>query len=255
MWSASIPGSEEVFRFEPFYSFRHVPLRMRRQGFWHASRRPSGRRNDEGTEVFLSLVDLSRPSAAPRRRRADGAHHLHQSRSALAPALRQRSRRFRTRRRRAHQADRRAGQAHRYAPAAAPEACAVAADLALSLNYLSLVEGGAEALQEILRLYNFTGSAYAEKQIQGLAALTSKRHFARVVSENGVAFARGTRVRSDVRRRTVCRRRRVSVRHRARAFPGPVRRLNSFSQLVARTQQRKEAIRRWPPRAGRKVLL
>ena len=31
--------------------------------------------------------------------------------------------------------------------------------------------------------------------------------------------------------------------------------MNSFSQLVARSHQRKEAIRRWPPRAGRKVLL
>ena len=38
----------------------------------------------------------------------------------------------------------------------------------LSLNYLSLVENGREALQEILRLYNFTGSTYSEKQIEGL---------------------------------------------------------------------------------------
>ena len=38
----------------------------------------------------------------------------------------------------------------------------------LSLNYLSLVEDGREALQEILRLYNFTGSTYSEKQIEGI---------------------------------------------------------------------------------------
>src|SRR6185437_8979446 len=58
----------------------------------------------------------------------------------------------------------------------------------LSLNYLSLVDGGREALQEILRLYNFTGSTYSERQIEGLVGLSSRRHFARVVSEAGVVF-------------------------------------------------------------------
>ena len=56
----------------------------------------------------------------------------------------------------------------------------------LSLNYLSLVEDGREALQEILRLYNFTRSTYSERQIEGLLSVASRRHFARVVSEDGV---------------------------------------------------------------------
>ena len=43
----------------------------------------------------------------------------------------------------------------------------------LSLNYLSLVENGREALQEILRLYNFTGSAYSDKQIEGMTGSTA----------------------------------------------------------------------------------
>ena len=67
----------------------------------------------------------------------------------------------------------------------------------LSLNYLSLVEDGREAFQEILKLYNFTGSAYSEKQIDGIASVSSGRHFARLVSENGVTFARGTRVEME----------------------------------------------------------
>jgi type VI secretion system protein ImpG len=64
----------------------------------------------------------------------------------------------------------------------------------LSLNYLSLVEDGREALQEILKLYNFTDSSFSEKQIEGIIGLNSRKHFARVISENGVAFARGTQV-------------------------------------------------------------
>ena len=31
--------------------------------------------------------------------------------------------------------------------------------------------------------------------------------------------------------------------------------LNSFTQLVARTRQRKEPVKRWPPRAGEQILL
>jgi type VI secretion system protein ImpG len=31
--------------------------------------------------------------------------------------------------------------------------------------------------------------------------------------------------------------------------------LNSFSQLVLRSKQRKEVIREWPPRAGHRLLL
>src|SRR4029077_13497229 len=64
----------------------------------------------------------------------------------------------------------------------------------LSLNYLSLVEEGKEAQQEILKLYNFTDSAYSEKQIEGILAIRGSKAFSRVVSEYGITFARGTRV-------------------------------------------------------------
>src|SRR5205085_2303127 len=53
------PQSQEVHRFEPLYSFRHGRAGSKAQAFWHAARRPSGYRDDEGTEVHLSLVDLS----------------------------------------------------------------------------------------------------------------------------------------------------------------------------------------------------
>ncbi len=53
------PQSNEVLRFEPFYSYRHATLRDKRQTFWLAHRRASGKSGDEGTEVALSLVDLS----------------------------------------------------------------------------------------------------------------------------------------------------------------------------------------------------
>ena len=126
---------------------------------------------------------------------------------------------------------------------------------ALSLNYLSLVEGGTEALQEILRLYNFTGSAYADKQIQGLAAISSKRQFARVISENGVAFARGTLVDLTFNEEQFAGGGVFLFAAVLEYFFGLYAGMNSFSQLAARSLQRKEAIRKWPPRAGHKVLI
>ncbi len=60
------PGDQEVIQFEPFYSFRHGASRSKVQAFWHAKRRPSGFRDDEGTEVYLSLVDLSCRPVPPR---------------------------------------------------------------------------------------------------------------------------------------------------------------------------------------------
>src|SRR5579875_1742048 len=64
----------------------------------------------------------------------------------------------------------------------------------LALNYLSLVEEGADALKEILRLYNLSGLPELEKQIDGITKVNSQRRFARVVSENGISFVRGTQV-------------------------------------------------------------
>ena len=249
------PGSEEVHHFEPFYSFRHGATHDREQAFWHAVRRPSGRRGDEGTEIFMTLVDLSgrpiRPDAEALTVRTTCTNRDLPSRLPFGNE---------------------GGdfELEGAAPIKRIVALTKPTDTlrpplqkqalwrlisALSLNYLSLVDGGAEALQEILRLYNFTGSAYAEKQIQGLAALSSKRHFARIISENGVAFARGTLVDLTFNEEQFAGGGVFLFAAVLEYFLGLYAGMNSFSQLIARSQQRKEAIRRWPPRAGQKVLI
>ena len=53
------PTTGEITNFEPFYSYRHGTVRERRQTFWHAVRRASQRRNDEGTDVSICLVDVA----------------------------------------------------------------------------------------------------------------------------------------------------------------------------------------------------
>jgi type VI secretion system protein ImpG len=91
--------------------------------------------------------------------------------------------------------------------------------------------------------------------IEGIADLKSRPHFAPIVSENGVTFARGARVELELDEEQF-------VGGGVYLFASVIERflalyatLNSFTQLTARTRQRKEAIREWPPRAGQKILV
>ena len=51
--------NQKITSYEPFYSLRHSARKEDRACFWLARRRASSRANDEGTEMALSLVDLS----------------------------------------------------------------------------------------------------------------------------------------------------------------------------------------------------
>jgi len=110
-------------------------------------------------------------------------------------------------------------------------------------------------LLEILRLYNFTGSTYSEKHIEGLVSLSSHRHFARVLSEDGMAFARGTQVEIEFDEEQFVGSGVYLFAAVIECFLGLYVSMNSFSQLRVRTRQRKELLKQWPPRAGRKILL
>lgn len=248
------PDRREVIHYQPFYGSHHGRV-AKAQTFWHANRRPSTRANDEGTEMFISLVDSTSRSA---RTGADtltvrctctnrdlpsrlpwgnengdfdlesGAGvkkiiSLRKPTSSLRPPLRR-------------------GLQWRLISH-------------LSLNYLSLVEEGRGALQDILRLYNFNDETSLERQISGIANISSKRHFARVVSEHGISFARGIRVEMEFDEELFVGSGVFLFASVLEQFLGLYTSLNSFSQLVVRTRQRKEVLREWRPRAGQKILL
>jgi type VI secretion system protein ImpG len=125
----------------------------------------------------------------------------------------------------------------------------------LSLNYVSLVEGGAAALQELLRLHNFGDSGVAERHIQSITALTSEPCYTRIRTDHGLTFARGHRVDITLDEEQFAGGGVYLFASVLERFLGMFTSLNSFSILAARTQQRKEELRVWPPRAGRKALL
>jgi type VI secretion system protein ImpG len=250
----SSPDRGAVTVFEPFYSSHHGRA-SKDQTFWHASRRPSIRENDSGTELFLSLVDSSGNSAQSMAEAVmvrctctnrDLPARLHIGNVAgdfdLESGLAVKKIAALVKPTETMRIPSRKGLQWRLISH-------------LSLNHLSLVEEGRGALQDILRLYNFAESQALEQQIAGISALTSRRHFARVVSEHGISFARGVRVEMEFDEDQFAGSGVYLFASVLEYFLGHYASLNSFSQLVISTRQRRESLRTWRPRAGQKILL
>jgi type VI secretion system protein ImpG len=244
--------------YEPFYAIRHGVRNAAQRHLWYAKRRESFRREkndggnnqDRGTEVYLCLVDLDFNPAVPpvemltvritctNRDKAielppdaelqpEGAG-LAQARCIRkpTPTVRPPLRRGLQWRLISH----------------------------LTLNHLSIVEGGKDALQEILRLYDFHDEDPSiRKQIAGITEVSSRAAVSRVPSKTGITFCRGTEVtigfdESEFVGTGVFLL--TSVLERFLALYSAV---NSFSRLKAVTG--KGVLKQWPPRAGEQMLL
>jgi type VI secretion system protein ImpG len=248
-------ATQQTATFEPFYSLRHSSLGGKQECFWIARRRPSNRPNDEGTDMFLSLIDLSMRTLSPDGNilsirttctnrdlpsrlpfgNEDGDFELEGSSSLKRiVALRKPT------------------------PPVRPSTgkgtlwCLISH---LSLNYLSLVEEGKESLQQILRLYDIGRSAYSQNVIDSIIRVQSRRHFARVSSESGINFARGMRVEMELDEDQFVGGGVYLFAAVVERFLGLSASLNSFTQLVVTTPQRKEMLHEWQPRAGRRILV
>jgi type VI secretion system protein ImpG len=247
--------TRELTHYDPFYSYRHRSLREERKTFWYSKRRPSSRKGDDGSEVSIFLVDLSMRTSLPDAQ-AITVHCTCTNRDILtrlpfgnengdfevegigsikgAIALRKPTPTLRP-------------------PMGRDALWRLISHLAL--NYLSIVEDGKDALQEVLRLYNFSNSADVDKQIAGIVGLGSKRHFARINSDSGIAFARGTQVHMEFDEEDFSGSGVYLFATVIDRFLGLYASLNSFSQLVVKTRQRREVLKLWPPRAGQAILM
>jgi type VI secretion system protein ImpG len=251
---SSRPDTEEIVQYEPFYSFRHsyVP-KPRDAAFWIANRRDSFRKDDNGTEVYLALVDLGfRPTVPPAelltlrvkctnrdlpaKLPITGA--VGEFEMTSGPMVRVRCR-------------------HRPTETVRPKyrrGLQWRLVSHLALNGLSIIEGR-EAFQELLKLYDFTDDPVIRRQIEGITSVTSSPHVARVTSDNGVVMCTGTRVEMEFDEDQF-------VGSSAFLMGGIIERflalyssVNSFSQLVAKSRQRKGLLKQWPPRPGEQILL
>lgn len=125
----------------------------------------------------------------------------------------------------------------------------------LSLNYLSLNEEGRAAMQEILRLHNFTGSTASDNEVGSILKMNSAPGFALVNSAYGLIPARGIQVEMEFDEQQFAGSGAYLFAAVLDRFLAGYAAMNSFSQLTARSTLRKEAMGKWPPRAGTQALL
>jgi type VI secretion system protein ImpG len=125
----------------------------------------------------------------------------------------------------------------------------------LSLNYLSLNEEGRTAMQEILRLHNLTDSQASENEVGSILRMKSSPSFALVDSAYGLIPARGTQVEMEFDEQQFAGSGLYLFAALLDRFLAGYASMNSFSQLTARSTLRKEALGKWPPRAGTQALL
>lgn len=256
---ADDPQHAQTREFQAFYSFRHAYEHEKDRSFWYSARRPSQRPEDHGSEVYLSLVDLGFNPRVPATSvltirttctnrdlpeklpwggkegdlEVEGAvplsrvHCLTKPTPTFRPPLRR-------------------GTQWRLISH-------------LTLNHLSLVNGQKngipDALQEILFLYEVTGSQAARRQIAGISSVTSRRAIRQTGSRIGSGFVRGIETTIEFDEEQYVGGGLYLFSSVLERFLGLYTSINSFNQLVAVTKQTEGIMKRWPPRAGEQILL
>ena len=252
------PRSNQTREFSPFYSMKHAYGEQLEKSFWYAVRRPSQRPNDDGTEIFMSLVDIKFDPLVPAVEvlnvkatctnrdlpaklpfggkegdfEVEGTAVLSRVRCLTKPTqtIRPPQRKSAQWRLISH----------------------------LNLNYISLVKsdnGIPEALQEILHLYNFDDSSVTRKQILGITGIETRKVVRKIGGRIGAGFVSGLETTLTFDEEQYVGSGMFLFACVLERFLGLYASLNSFNQMVVRTVQREEIVRRFPPRAGEQELL
>lgn len=251
---ASSPDPHNVEILEPFFSFSHPADGDEHRAFYHLRRRPTGRVDLPGTDVYLSFVDLRFTPMRPPMETIY-AHTLCTNRE-LAVQM----------------------------PVGAvlqTESPAPVKDIVclrkptipigmpvdgpaiwrlisqLSLNHLSLIEGEQSlmALREMLRLYCFLHDTSSENQIMGLTQLQSRPVMIHMGNDAWRGFCQGLEVALTFNEGLYVGSSALLFSSVLSHFFGLYTGINSFTKLVVKSEQRQGVWKRWPPMAGAKPIL
>ena len=255
---SSDPRTNTTREFSPFYSLRHAFGEQMEKAFWYGVRRDSQRPNDEGTEMYMSLVDLNfdptvppvdvlnvrvtctnrdLPARLPFGGKEgdfeiEGTAVLSRVRCLTKPTETIRPPR------------RKAAQWRLISH--------------LNLNYLSLTSGESvtpHALQEILHLYNFTDSAVTRKQILGITGISVRKVVRKIGGRVGAGFVRGLETTLTFDEEQFVGGGMFLFASVLERFLGLYASVNSFNQMVLRSEQREAIVKEFPARAGEQDLL
>ena len=250
--------------YQPFYSFKHAGNRDKTRHFWYARRREATGENDRGSDVYLSLVDLdynpnvpdekslvvrtlctNRDLPAQLRHATEGIYFELEQAAPIRKVLCLRAPTIPMR-----PAHRRGGYWRLVSH--------------LTLNHLSLAgeAEGRAALQELLRLYDFSDpelnqqqSAVVQQMIDGITMVRSRPVVGRIGGAGAAGFCRGTEVTIEFDETKYVGNPLFLFATVLERFLGLYVSINSFTQLVATTAQGQAVIKKWPPRAGEQPLL
>ncbi len=253
--TATVPeASGGQVAYKPFYSMRHYLGEeglKEAQTFWHLYRRSSGKKDDRGTDVFLSFSDLGLKPTDPAEDiltvRTTCTNRDLPSRLPFGDP-----------------------QGDFNMESAAPVSkiiCLIKPTPTrhpflggalqwrlishLSLNYMSLVQGGEEALKEILKLYDFDNSLANLQQINGIVSIDTKHVTKRIKR----SFCRGVQVAITFDEDKYVGTGLFLFAAVLERFLSQYVSVNSFCQFEMKTLQREGTVKLWPPRSGKQVLL
>lgn len=255
---ATSPTNETV-EYPPFYSLQHHQQGGGNGRFWYAHRHPaaaSGDEVDRGTEVELSLVDLDLDPHLPSDWTLDvETTCLNRDLPGRLPF----------------------GGGQPQLQAETGELTSVACVTAptktyrpslqqgtvwrlishLTLSHLSLIDekDGADALREILKLYDPVDSDGTQAIVAGLLSVKARRVVGRVASPVSAGFCRGLEVTLRLDETKFAGSGLFLFAAVLDRFFGLYSSINSFTKTVVMTNQREQPLCRWPARAGEKVLL
>jgi type VI secretion system protein ImpG len=251
-------GSEVEFR--PFFSVKHAQAGRAGQAFWHAMRRPAESDSgptDRGTELFLSLVDLEMQPAAPADWTVDvETTCLNRDLPGRLPFGGDQPRL------QLSEVGALVGRIDCLTPPTPTLRPALQHGALwrlishLSLNHLSLVGDSdqADALREILKLYDFTDSAQTRQLIDGVLEVRSRRITGRPRGQSAEAFCRGVEVTVRFDEAKFSGSGLFLFASVLERFLGLYCSMNSFTKLIATVKGREGELRRWPPRMGEQIL-
>ncbi len=249
--------SEQV-EYRPFYSTSHSERQTRKStGYWYAHRRNTGRESDQGTDLYLSFVNLDFDPLLPASEvlmvetlctnrdlptslpfgEARGDFHIEGFPIRTTQCLMRPT-------------------PVRRLPLGKGVQWRLIAHLALNHASLTDPTHGRENLLEVLRLYDFQESESTEQQISGIASVSCRPIAARVVSDNGESgVARGydITIEFDPSR---------YVGSSIFLFASVIERflslyvaINSFCKVSVRLKGKEGHLKQWRPRAGNQYLL
>ena len=258
--TASTSTGEEV-DYHPFYGLNHEHQDSENHAFWYANRRDSKMSNyerDDGTDVFLSLVDLDfNPNIPEDRTLVIQTTCSNRDLPGKLP--------FSSDQPKLHGVD--------SAPPCEKIRCltqpsqTVRAPLRnharwrlishLNLNHLSLTgrDDATQALKEILRLYDFKESSVTRALIESITSVKAHSISSPLTIAGHTTMCRGIEIEVEIDDRQLSGSSAYLFASVLEHFFGLYCSINSFTRLLVKQKSKEGYLKKCPPRAGEKILL